>query len=182
MPTIEQTAAALHERPAPDEHSPYFARYVSRVPDGDVIATLTRQLEETLATLGAVAEEHGTYRYEPGKWSIKEVAGHMVDTERILAYRALWAARGDRAPLPGFEQDDFVKATRFDRRALREILEEMRLVRQANLILFRSLTDEELLRRGIANDVEFTARAMIFIIAGHERHHLTQLRERYALT
>ncbi|HJU88593.1 MAG TPA: DinB family protein [Gemmatimonadaceae bacterium] len=177
----EETAEALRQRPAPDEYAQGFAGYIARVPDGDVLVTLTRQLDETATLLGSVAEERGSYRYASGKWSIKDVAGHMLDTERIMAYRALRAARGDRTELPGFEQDDFVRGATFDRRPLRETLEEMRLVRLANISFFRSLSDDELLRRGVANGNEFTPRAMAFIIAGHERHHLEQLRVRYGL-
>lgn len=177
----DQTAEALRQRPAADEYSQYFGGYVARVPDGDVLVTLTRQLDETASLLGGVPEERGSYRYAPGKWSIKEVAGHMLDTERIMAYRALRAARGDRTELPGFEQDDFVRGASFDRRPLRETLEEMRLVRLANIAFFRSLSDEEVTRRGVANGNEFTPRAMAYIIAGHERHHLEQLRVKYGL-
>ncbi len=175
-------ASALRSRPAPDEHTPYFARYVNLVTGDDVMDVLTRQVEETIGLLGAVGEDRGNFRYAPGKWSIKEVAGHMIDTERVMAYRALWAARGDRAPLPGFEQDDFVRGATFDGRTLRDLIDELRVVRLGSLALFRPLTDEELLRRGIANDAEFTPRAIAFIIAGHERHHLVQLRERYGLS
>lgn len=177
----DQTPASLRQRPASDEYAQGFAGYVARVPDGDVLATLTRQLDETAALLSAVPEERGSYRYAPDKWSIKDVAGHMLDTERIMAYRALRASRGDRTELPPFEQDDFVRGATFDRRPLRETLEEMRLVRLGNIAFFRSLSDDELLRRGIANGHEFTARAMAYIIAGHERHHLEQLRVRYGL-
>ncbi len=173
---------ALHSPPAPGEFDPYFSRYIDRVPRGDLLVTLTRQLDETVAMLDGAGEARGEYRYAPGKWSIKEQIGHVIDTERVMAYRALWGARGDRTPLPGFEQDDFVRAATFERLSLRELIEHFRLVRLSTLALFRSLSDEELLRRGIANGHEVTPRAIGYIIAGHERHHQLQLREKYGLS
>lgn len=172
---------ALHSPPGPDEYAPTHAGYVQRVPPGDLLATLTRQLDATVEMLDAAGESRGGYRYAPDKWSVKEVVGHVIDTERVMAYRALRGARGDRTPLPSFEQDDFVRATNFDRLAMRELIEHFRLVRLSTLALFRSLTDEELLRRGIASNAAFTPRGLGFVIAGHERHHQIQLQERYAL-
>ena len=112
------SAAAPAVRPGPGEYAPYYERYVSRVAEGDVVATLRRQIEETLALLGGVSEERAGRGYEPGKWSIKELVGHMVDGERIFAYRALRFARGDRTPLPGFEQNPYVEAGDFNSRTL----------------------------------------------------------------
>src|SRR5919206_2554174 len=118
------SAAAPAVRPGPGEYAPYYERYVSRVAEGDVVATLRRQIEETLALLGGVSEERAGRGYEPGKWSIKELVGHMVDGERIFAYRALRFARGDRTPLPGFEQNPYVEAGDFNSRTLADIAEE----------------------------------------------------------
>jgi hypothetical protein len=169
------SAAAPAVRPGPGEYAPYYERYVSRVAEGDVVATLRRQIEETLALLGGVSEERAGRGYEPGKWSIKELVGHMVDGERIFAYRALRFARGDRTPLPGFEQNPYVEAGDFNSRTLAEFAD----VRRATLRLLGSLTEEAWARSGVASDSEVTVRALAYIIAGHEAHHVGILRERY---
>jgi hypothetical protein len=166
-------------RPTPDEYAPYFGGYVGEVPPGDVLAILERQMVETQELLRGLPASRATHRYAPGKWSIKEVVGHLSDTERIFTYRALCFCRSDRAPLPGFEEDDYVAAAGFDARPLADLARELETVRGATLSLFRGLSDEALLRRGTANGREFTVRAIAYIIAGHERHHVRVLRERY---
>jgi hypothetical protein len=170
---------SLSERPDTTEFAPYYSRYITGVPAGDVLGTLAQQLDDTLALLASVSESQATTRYEPGKWSVKEVVGHVADTERIMAYRALRIARGDRTPLPGFEQDDYVAAANFDARPLAVLVDGLETVRRATLSLFRSFDDEALLRRGVANELEVTPRALAYIIAGHERHHVAILRSRY---
>lgn len=166
-------------RPQPGDHDPYYDRYVSLVPEGDVLALLRDQLEETRSLLVGLTDEQAAHRYAPGKWSVKEVAGHVTDTERVFAYRALRAARGDATPLPGFEQDDFVAHGGFDGRSLGSLFEELAAVRSASLALFQSFDAEALARRGTASGAGFAVRAIPFILAGHERHHLRILRERY---
>jgi hypothetical protein len=166
-------------RPAADEYAPYYARYIEAVPDGEILVLLRDQLAETEALLREFKGDRGDHRYAPGKWSVKEVVGHMADTERIFAYRALRFARGDRTPLPGYEQDDFVRGGNFAARPLPEIAGELRSVRMASITLFAGLSAEALQRRGPANNVEFSVRALAWIIAGHERHHAKVLRERY---
>ena len=166
-------------RPAADEYAPYYARYVERVPDGEILVLLRDQLAETEALLREFRGEREGHRYAPDKWSVKEVVGHLADTERIFAYRALRFARGDRTSLPGYEQDDFVRGGNFDARALPEIAGELRSVRMATITLFAGLSAEALRRRGPANNVEFSVRGLAWIIAGHERHHATIIRERY---
>jgi hypothetical protein len=172
-------ATTFRERPDATEHDPYYSRYIDQVPEGDVLDTLGWQLGDTLAFLRGLPESAGDARYAPGKWSVKEVVGHVSDTERIMAYRALRIARGDTTPLPGFEQDDYVKTAHAGRRPLAALASELESVRNATLSLFRSLDDDALLRRGLANKVEVTPRALAYIIAGHERHHLEILRTRY---
>jgi hypothetical protein len=172
-------ATSFRERPRSTEHDPYYSRYIDQVPEGDVLDTLGWQMRDTLAFLRGLPESAGDSRYAPGKWSVKEVVGHITDTERIMSYRALRIARGDTTPLPGFEQDDYVKAANSGRRQLAGLASEFESVRNATLSLFRSLDDEALLRRGVANKVEVTPRALAYIIAGHERHHLEILRTRY---
>lgn len=171
MPTIS--------RPASDEYAPYYHRYISLVPDGDLLDLLARQGREMMTLLRALPEARGAHRYAEGKWSIREVVGHMADTERVMGYRALSIARGDRTPLPGFEQDDWVRLGGADARAMKDLVDELELVRAATLALLRGLDAEAIARRGTANGVEVTTRALAWIISGHERHHLAVLRERY---
>lgn len=166
-------------QPDATEYDPYYGKYLSLVPEGDVVATLGSQLDLTLSFLRGLSEEQADSRYAPGKWSIKEVIGHMIDSERIFGYRALWFARNDRTPLPGYEQDDYVRAGNFGSRSMRDLADEFEQVRRANLFLFRFLDDEAWLRRGLANDAEVSVRALAYILAGHEMHHMQIIRERY---
>ncbi|HYR83333.1 MAG TPA: DinB family protein [Terriglobia bacterium] len=166
-------------RPDSTEYAPYYGQYIALVADGDIVATLAAQMETTLSLLRTLSEEQGGYAYAPGKWSIKELLGHVVDSERIFAYRALRIGRNDRTPLPGFEQDDYVASTDFNARPLKSLLEEFAAVRQANVQLFKHFTDEEWHRRGTANEKEVSARALAYIIAGHELHHLSTLKSLY---
>jgi uncharacterized damage-inducible protein DinB len=168
-------------RPDATEFAPYYGRYIEKVPEGEVARTLRAQLGETLALLRAVPEERADDRYAPDKWSIKEVVGHMSDTERIMSYRMLRIARGDETPLPGFEQNDYVRNAHLGRRTLASLVAELEAVRGATLALVDGLDDEELARRGTASTFPVTARALAWIIAGHERHHLGLLREQYGL-
>jgi len=168
-------------RPAKSEYDPYYHRYISLVLDEDVLVALDQQLSETLILLRSLSEQHGTFRYEPGKWSVKEVLGHLIDTERIMSYRALCIARNDRTPLPGFEQDDYVKTGGFDQRSVNNLGREFEQVRRATISLFRNLEPEAWERTGVANNVEVSVRALAYIIAGHELHHKTILKDRYGL-
>jgi hypothetical protein len=168
------------DRPEPSEYAPYFERYISKVPDGDILEMLSKQLDETLRLLGSVSETGGDYRYGPEKWSIKEVVGHVADTERIFCYRALCFARAEAAALPGFDENDYVRNSNFSRRTMRDLAGELAAVRRATLALFTNLDEEAMTRRGTANQREYSVRAIPFIIAGHERHHVALLRERYA--
>ncbi len=171
--------ACLIARPAEDEYSPYYAGYIARVPDGDLCATLAAQLADTRSLVQSIPEARGTHRYAPGKWSLKEVVGHVIDTERIMSYRALRIARGDTTPLPGYEQNDYVPAGAFDRRTLQDLSEELAAVRQATIHLLRHLDPVALARRGTANGTPVSARALAYIIAGHERHHVEILNGKY---
>jgi hypothetical protein len=166
-------------RPGADEYAPYYSGYIQTVPDGEILMLLRDQLAETEALLREFRGASEDHRYAPGKWSVKEVVGHVADTERIFAYRALRFARGDRTPLPGYEQDDFIRGGNFSARPLAEIAGELRSVRMASITLFAGLSEEALLRRGPANNVEFSVRALAWIIAGHERHHAKIIRDRY---
>ena len=166
-------------RPEKSEYPTYSEGYVSRVPDGDIVGTLEKQLAETVALIHGIAEARGDFRYAEGKWSIKELIGHVIDGERIFTYRALRFSRGDTTPLAGFEQDDYVRGAAFDKRSLSDLANEYEHVRRATISLFSNLDEEAWNRRGAANDNEVSVRGLAFIVAGHERHHLEILRTRY---
>lgn len=167
------------KRPQTDEYAPFYRSYIARVPEGDLLLTLESGHEDWQRLLGALTEAQADYRYEPSKWSVKEVVGHVVDTERIFAYRLLRIARGDQTPLSGFEQDDYVREGNFSERALADLLAEFGAVRRATTILLRSLPDKAWIRRGSANQKEVTVTALAFIIAGHELHHRAIVEQRY---
>lgn len=175
------TARAASVHPDATEHASYYGRYIALVPEADVLETLRSQLGDTLRMLENVGDARAAESYEEGKWSIKEVLGHVIDSERIFAYRALRFARGDTTELPGYEQDDFVRRARFNARSLEDLVGELEAVRAATVALFQGFDDAEMMRRGIANDVVFSVRALAYIIAGHELHHRRILRERYGL-
>jgi hypothetical protein len=166
-------------RPASDEFAPYASGYVSSVQDGDVLEMLAKQIEEVSRLLGGIGDEKASFRYAEGKWNIKEIIGHLCDTERVFAYRALRFARNDKAPLPGFEQDDYVENGGFDRRTIDDLLAEFRAVRSASIALFESFDDSALARRGTASGFGFTVRSVPFIVAGHVHHHFQAIRDRY---
>lgn len=166
-------------RPAENEYAPYYHTYVGKVPQGNIIDTLERQIEETMRLLAAIPPEKADYRYAPGKWSIKEVIGHLSDSERVFAYRALRFSRNDQTPLASFEQTDYVKHGYFQRRTLQDLSEEFRLVRLSSVALFKSFDERMERRTGIASGYEFTVRSLPFIVAGHELHHRGILQERY---
>jgi len=167
--------------PAADEYAPYYGKYVALV-GPDVLAALEAQARSTAALLAATPEAKGGHRYAEGKWSVKEVIGHLADGERVFAYRALRFARTDATELPGFDENVYVPAGKFDRRTLADVAAEFAAVRAATLAFARSLDDEALARRGSANNTPVSVRALVAIIAGHELHHVKILRERYGLT
>ena len=171
--------ATVMERPGQDEYAPYYERYVSQVPDGEIVALLERQAAEAPAFLRGLSPETAEHRYAPGKWSVKEVVGHLSDAERIFAYRALRIARGDATPLPGFDENPYVEAGGFGARSMESLAGEWDDVRRATLSLFRSLGAEAMARRGTASGYEVSVRALAYIIAGHTAHHLENVRTRY---
>jgi len=166
-------------RPQSDEYAISFKKYVDAVPDGELVAILESQLKDWQRLLTPLREEAGDFRYAPGKWTIKEVLGHVTDAERIFSYRLLRIARGDKTPLPGFEQDDYIKTAKSSSRRLKDLREEFEAVRRSSLALLVSLDDEALKRTGTASGNLVSARAMVFVIAGHDGHHLQILREKY---
>lgn len=167
------------QRPATDEYAPYYGKYISLVPEGDVRQLLRQQLSETLAMLSGVPEDRAGKAYGPGKWTLKESVLHIIDTERVFGYRLLRIARGDETPLPGFEQDDWVPRSGANARALASLLLEFATVRASTLMLIESVESAAWTRRGTASGNGISARAAAYVIAGHERHHQRVLRERY---
>jgi uncharacterized damage-inducible protein DinB len=165
--------------PEATEYNPYYGKYVSLVTEGDILTKLNEQLDATRALLGSIPESHANFRYAPDKWSIKELLGHVIDTERIFAYRALRFARNDQTPIEGFEQDDYIRNAAFDDYPLAELMAEFTHVRHATLSLLKHLNEEAWTRKGIASDNEVSVRALAYIIAGHELHHMNILRSKY---
>ena len=166
-------------RPDATEYVPYYDTYISKVPKGDVLKVLEDQRRETQQLLAGLSDAKALHRYAPEKWSIKQVVGHLMDTERVFCYRALAFGRADANPLPGFDEKAWAPAGRFDARALKDLAPELDAERRATIALFSGLDDEALTRRGVANNNPITVRALAWIIAGHERHHVAILRERY---
>ena len=173
------TTASTATRPEATEHNPYYSKYIALVTESDALQALERQMTDALALLRTIPESKGDHRYGPDKWTIKEVIGHVIDGERVFAYRALRFARADETPLPGFEENDYVPAGAFGRRTIADLAAEWELVRRANLAMFRGLDAESWRRIGKANDSPVSVRALAYIIAGHGRHHMGLLRERY---
>ncbi len=172
MPTIT-------ERPAPTEHIEYYGAYIALVPENDAIAALESQRDDTLKFLRSIPESKGDHRYAPGKWTVKEVIGHLCDGERVFAYRALRFARKDDTPLPGFDENTYVPAGAFHRRTVADLTAEYAAIREANLAMLRGLEPEAWVRSGPANGHSITVRALAFIMAGHGRHHAEILKTRY---
>jgi len=180
--TATTSTATTPLRPQPGEYAPYYDRYISLVPGNDDLAALTaleNQRRQMVLLLSGRTEADGDLRYAPEKWSLKEVLGHISDTERIMSYRALRISRGDATPLEGFEQDDYVRNGPFARRPLADLIEDYIAVRRATISLFRNLDEAAWTRRGVASKNEVTVRALAFIIAGHELHHRKILEEKY---
>jgi uncharacterized damage-inducible protein DinB len=166
-------------RPQPSEYAPYYDRYISMIQSEDILTTLDQQRREMMLLLSCREEDDGDFRYAPEKWSAKEVLGHICDTERVFAYRALRIARADTTPLEGFEQDDYVRNGSFAQRPLADLVEDFIAVRRATLSLLRNLEEAAWMRRGVANKNEVTVRALAYVIAGHELHHRRILEEKY---
>jgi hypothetical protein len=178
-PAVVTPAASVIARPEPGEYAPYYDRYISLISGTDVLGTLDEQRRQMLLLLCGREEAEGDFRYAADKWSVKEVLGHVCDSERIFAYRALRISRGDRTPMEGFEQDDYVKNGPLGRAPLAEVIEDYIAVRRATLTLLRNLDESAWTRCGVANKNDVSVRALAYIIAGHELHHRRILEEKY---
>jgi hypothetical protein len=168
-------------RPEATEFAPFYARYIARVTEDDVLTALEVQTRELADAFGRISEEQGSYRYAPDKWSVKQVIGHLTDAERVFSYRAVAFARGDETSLPGFDENTYVANGGFDARTVGSLTAELAAVRWASLTAYRGFSDEAWQRRGTANDSPISVRALAYITVGHARHHLNVLRERYGM-
>lgn len=169
------------QRPERSEYGDFHVGYVGCVPDGDVLETLEHEGERAIAMLRAIPHERASHRYEPGKWTIREVVAHLADSERVFTYRALRFGRSDATPLAGFDQELWLPHAHAEERRLTDLIDELRVVRAASLHLFRSFAPEDWARRGTASGVEITVRALAWVVAGHELHHRKVLIERYGV-
>lgn len=167
--------------PQPDEYDNFYQGYIDLVTTPNVIEALIKQGQQTYTMIQKLTPGKAGYRYADDKWSVKEVIGHLVDTERVMAYRAMCISRGDQASLPGFDQDEYVSNANFDKRGLQNLSTEYDAQRNANISLFNSFSEEQLLQKGTANNATVSVRALVYIIAGHEKHHLNILEETYGI-
>ncbi|MDQ2692920.1 MAG: DinB family protein [Chloroflexota bacterium] len=166
--------------PNPDEYAPFYADYVQRATHrDDVLVALAHQIDELHSALDSLTDAQACFRPGPQEWSIKEVIGHLNDGERVFSYRLLRISRGDATPLPGFEQEDYVRAAGFDRASLRDLVSEFEFLRRANIIAIRHMTDQALESRGTASGYTVSARALIYVMLGHVDHHRASLQETY---
>jgi hypothetical protein len=168
----------LH-RPKQEEYPSYYEDYIKLVPNGDMVAILQENLSKTVTLFESISESNGDFQYAPGKWSIKEVLGHMTDTERIMSARLLRFGRGDNTPLPGFNENIYVNGANFNQRTIKSLLKEFTVTRNATITLIENMPEESWMRKGLANNFENTTRSVAYMIAGHELHHCKIIRERY---
>ncbi len=172
----------LITRPSTDEYGPFYETYLQHVPAGvDVVAMLTDQGATTARLVAGITPAQAAYRYAPGKWSVKQVLAHLADTERVFTFRALWFARGEESALPGMDENLWGESAGADRREVGDLGRELSTLRRLSLDLFASFPAEAWDRRGVASERVLSVRAVPWIIAGHECHHLEILRERYGL-
>lgn len=166
-------------RPTESEYAPYYQAYVARVSEEDILPALRSQIDALDLLLDHVMPEHETFRYAEGKWSIRQIVGHLIDGERVFGYRALCISRGENQNLPGFDQDEYMVTAPFDSISLEDLLSEFRLARLSNIAMLRNLDEAAWTTMGTANGAPVSVRALAFIMAGHVRHHMGVLRERY---
>jgi hypothetical protein len=166
--------------PTAEEYAPYYQGYVQlATARKDIPAALPQQIDEIRAAIGKLSDEQACFRFGPAEWSIKEMMGHMNDVERVFSYRLLRVSRNDQTPLPGFEQDDFVRESNFDQWKNTDLVEEFHHLRRANIIAIKNMSDESILRRGTASGFTVSARALIYMMVGHVEHHMISFRENY---
>lgn len=167
--------------PQPGEYAKFYRGYIDSVTSPNVIEALIQQGQQVYSLIQKLTPNEATHRYLEGKWTVKEVIGHLIDTERVMAYRALCISRGDQTPLPGFDQDEYVAGANFNERDLQNFSTEYDALRNANISLFNSFSEQQTQLTGTANNATVSVRALAYIIAGHEKHHLNILKEKYGL-
>lgn len=168
------------KRPKKGEYAPFYQGYLSAVPTrGTAQSLLKKSFKEALQLLSTMPEAKGDFAYEPGKWTVKQVLIHIIDAERVFAFRALWGIRGDRAPLPGFNQDFWMEEAKVDQRSVKDLLKEWKTVRDNTLALLAQCSEEQSQFLISASNWKVSVRALFFIIIGHQMHHMAVLRERY---
>ncbi len=168
--------------PTPEEYAPSYADYIQRAGEkDDVLRALPGQIDDLRSMLGKLSDLHARFRPAPAEWSIKEVMGHLNDVERVFSYRLLRVSRNDVTALPGFQQDDYVRESKFDECDLNQLIQEFEYLRRANTLSIRNMTDESVLRRGTASGTTISARALIYMLVGHVEHHMASLQEKYLL-
>ena len=169
-------------RPLEAEYAPFYRGYVAHVGEEEILPVLRSQLDHLDVLLGRVEPERETYAYAEGKWSVRELVGHLIDAERVFGYRSFCIARGESRNLPGFDENEYMLRAPYNQIDLEDLLSELRLARLSNIAMLRNLDDEAWMRVGTANDAQVSVRALAFIMAGHVRHHMGVLRERYGLS
>ncbi|WP_445491652.1 DinB family protein [Niallia sp. 03133] len=171
----------MFTKPVKGEYPDFYERYIKLVGDGNIIELLGKQVDATASLFLNTTDAQADYRYAEGKWSVKEVLGHMTETERIMQYRTLRIARGDQTSLAGYNDEEYVKEALYSSRSMEDLVEEYKIVRQSTIALLKGLPEGTPTRKGYANNGEVSANAIAYIIAGHELHHLKLLRERYLI-
>jgi hypothetical protein len=169
----------LTQKPFREEFPGHYSHYVNLVEEGNILDILEKQSIITQEFISSIPDDYGDHSYAFGKWTIKDIVGHLIDTERIFSTRALRIARGDKQPMPGFEQDDYVKNGNFFRRSLKDLNDERMMLRAANIKMFRSFDELVFLMKGVANDNDITVRALLYLLIGHEIYHLKFMKENY---
>jgi hypothetical protein len=168
--------------PTENEYAPYYGKYVSLITESDLLPVLHAQVDELKRIAAAVSPDREQYRYAPGKWSIREVAGHVIDGERVFGYRAFALSRGEIAPLPSFDENQYVARSRYNEYILSDLCDEFAAIRRSNIAYLERLDDDELKRMGTVSGKQASARAVVYIMAGHVRHHLNGLLSSYGLS
>jgi uncharacterized damage-inducible protein DinB len=166
------------KRPSEGDFAPFYANYIKNVPD-DALKAFESQLNTTNTFFKSIPQGKIDYRYAEGKWSIKEIIGHLIDNERVMSYRALAISRNEKQSLPGFDENDYIRESNYSKRNYPDLVEELKKIRESNILMFKNFSEEILNRRGVANNSEVTVRAILFIITGHELHHINIIKERY---
>ena len=166
-------------KPQPGEYAPYVTGYIAKVPSGPIIEILEYLKDSTYNFFARMTSEQADYAYADGKWTVKQILGHMIDTERVFSFRVLCFSRGDKNSLPGFEQEDYIANSTYDTRSIQDLANEFKALRSASVYLYSALTDEQSEMKGIASNHPVSVRALVYMTAGHELYHLDLIKNLY---